>query len=63
MLIFLVYLPKIVKSVFEIMGKFKSHMTICQKPDSTSKTLINDYMNEVDMSTYLSDGKILIKVQ
>mgnify|MGYP006089676223 CR=1 FL=1 len=42
--------------------KFSSFMIICQKPDSTTKTLINDYLNQVDMSTFLEDGKILMKI-
>jgi hypothetical protein len=50
--------------IFDVyqVGKFKSHITICQKPDSTSKTLINDYLNQVDLSTFLEDGKILMKI-
>ena len=42
--------------------KFTSHMTICQRPDATSKTMINDFQNTVDMSTFLSNGKIMIKI-
>tara|TARA_B110000285_G_C15032107_1_gene567330 strand:+ start:768 stop:944 length:177 start_codon:yes stop_codon:yes gene_type:complete len=33
------------------------------KPDSTSRVIINDYLNFVDMSTFLEDGKILIKIR
>jgi hypothetical protein len=49
-------------SIYQV-DKFKSLMTICQRPDSTSKTLINDYLNTVDMSTFLEDGTILIKIK
>lgn len=36
-------------------------MKIYEKPDSAQKTLINDFMHLVDVSTFLSDGKILVK--
>jgi hypothetical protein len=36
---------------------------VALKPDSTSKVIINDYQNFVDMSTFLEDGKILIKIR
>ena len=42
--------------------KFTSHITICQRPDATSKTMINDFQNTVDMSTFLTNGKIMIKI-
>jgi long-subunit acyl-CoA synthetase (AMP-forming) len=43
------------------MNKFQSYINIQQRPDSTDMTLINDYLNWVDMSTFLEDGKILVK--
>lgn len=45
------------------MNKFTSHITVGLKPDSTSKVIINDFQNFVDMSTFLEDGKILIKIR
>jgi len=36
-------------------------MKIYEKPDSSQKTLINDFMHLVDVSTFLQDGKILVK--
>jgi hypothetical protein len=49
-------------NVYQV-DKFKSHMTVALKPDSTSRVVINDYLNFVDMSTFLEDGKILIKIR
>jgi hypothetical protein len=42
-------------------GEFKCHMKIYEKPDSSQKTLINDFMHLVDVSTFLTNGKILVK--
>lgn len=42
-------------------GDFRCHMKIYEKPDSSQKTLINDFMHLVDVSTFLQDGKILVK--
>ena len=36
-------------------------MRIYTLPDQVQKTLINDYGNYVDMSTFLDDGNILIR--
>jgi hypothetical protein len=44
-------------------NKFQSHLRIFLMPDSTQKVLINDFLNWVDMSTFLEDGKILIKIR
>lgn len=49
-------------NVYQV-GKFKSHITVALKPDSTSRVIINDFLNFVDMSTFLEDGKILIKIK
>ena len=35
---------------------------IYQLPDSTQTNLIGDYQQKVDMSTFLDNGKILLKV-
>jgi hypothetical protein len=37
-------------------------MIIYEKPDSAQKTLINDFMRLVDISSFLDDGKIFVKV-
>ena len=42
--------------------KFTAKMHIFRKPDSTSKIMINDHQNLVRMSTFVLDGKILIKI-
>lgn len=34
---------------------------IYEKPDSAQKTLINDFMKLVDISSFLDDGKIFVK--
>ena len=44
-------------------GKFTSQLMIFQRPDTTRSTLINDFLNWVDMSSFLSDGKILVKIR
>lgn len=36
-------------------------MVVYEKPDSAQKTLINDFMHLVDVSTFLGDGRILVK--
>ena len=36
-------------------------MKIYEKPDSSQKTLINDFMHLVDVSTFLGDGNVLVK--
>ena len=43
--------------------KFTSKIRIFQKPDQTEKVIINDFLNWVDMSTFLESGKILIKIR
>ena len=43
--------------------KFKSFLRIFQLPDKTQKTLINDFQNFVDMSTFLQNGNILVKIR
>jgi hypothetical protein len=43
--------------------KFTSKLKIFQMPDETEKPLINDFLNWVDMSTFLEDGKIMIKIR
>ena len=45
------------------LDKFTSKIIIFQKPDQTEKVIINDYLNWVDMSTFLESGKILIKIR
>jgi hypothetical protein len=47
-------------NIYQI-NKFKSHITIMLSPDSTSQTVINDFQNFCDMSTFLENGYILIK--
>lgn len=42
-------------------SKFKSFMRIYTLPDMVQKTLINDFGNYVDMSTFLEDGNILMR--
>lgn len=42
-------------------GDYKCHMIIYEKPDSAQKTLINDFMRLVDLSTFFDDGKIFVK--
>jgi len=49
-------------NIYQI-NKFTSRINIQQKPDSTAKTLLNDYLNWVDMSSFLDDGKILVKIR
>lgn len=38
-------------------------MIIYEKPDSAQKTLINDFMKLCDLSSFLDDGKIFVKIQ
>ena len=38
-------------------------MRIFYLPDRTEKTLINDFQNLVDMSTFLENGNILLKIR
>ena len=40
----------------------KSQIRVFNKPDVCQKTLINDRMNKVEMSTFLQDGEILLKI-
>ena len=42
-------------------NKFNSFLRIYTLPDQVQKTLINDFQNQVDMSTFLEDGNILIR--
>lgn len=49
-------------NIYQI-NKFTSKINIQRRPDSTEKTLINDFQNYVDMSTFLEDGKILVKIR
>lgn len=44
-------------------SKFISQIKIFQRPDTTRNTLINDFLNWVDMSSFLEDGKILMKIR
>ena len=39
----------------------KSYLRLFNLPDIVEKTLVNDRMNKVEMSTFLDDGEILIK--
>ena len=41
--------------------KFTSRIRLFQKPDQVEKPLINDFLNWVDMSTFLESGKIMVK--
>ena len=43
-------------------NKFRTFLKIYYLPDSTERTLINDYLNGVDMSTFLQNGKVLLKI-
>ena len=49
-------------NVYQI-DKFTSRIKLFQKPDSTEKLLINDFLNWADMSTFLENGNILVKVR
>ena len=42
--------------------KFKAFMKIAYLPNAYEKTIINDFQNGVDMSTFLADGNILVKM-
>ena len=42
-------------------NKFETFMRIFYLPDSTERTLCNDYQNGCDMSTFLQNGKIMVK--
>jgi hypothetical protein len=43
--------------------KFTSRIRLFQKPDQIEKPLTNDFLNWVDMSTFLDNGKILMKIR
>lgn len=43
-------------------NKFQTFMRIFYLPDTTERTLMNDFQNGADMSTFLQNGKILVKV-
>ena len=43
-------------------NKFEAKMHLFRKPDSVSKVMINDHQNCVRMSTFVFDGKVLIKI-
>lgn len=40
----------------------KSFMRMFHLPDVVQKTLVNDRMNKVDMSTFMEDGDVLVKI-
>ena len=42
-------------------GKFYAYLKVTSLPDSTTKTIMVDNMNQIDMSTFLSTGDILIR--
>ena len=44
-------------------NKYQKFARIFYLPDSTEKTLINDFQNYVDMSTFLENGNILLKIK
>lgn len=46
---------------FYRMNKTKSFLKIFQMPDSVQRTLVNDFLNRIDMSTFIEDSKILVK--
>lgn len=37
-------------------------MRLFQLPNVVQKTLVNDRMNQVDMSTFMENGEILVKI-
>ena len=41
--------------------KFKTFIRIFNLPDKTQRTLVNDFSNYVDMSTFLPGGQILLR--
>lgn len=43
--------------------KFVSHIRILQKPDTAHDVVLNDPFGWLDLSSYLDDGRILIKVR
>ena len=44
-------------------GSFKCDAIIYEKPDSAQKTLINDFQHLVDISSFMDNGKIFVKLQ
>jgi hypothetical protein len=42
--------------------KFKSFIKISSVPDTNERVIVNDFMNSVDFSTFMPDGKILLRV-
>jgi len=42
--------------------KYKSFIKISSVPDTNERVIVNDFMNSVDMSTFMPDGKILLRV-
>lgn len=45
------------------LDKFVSHITILQRPDTAHEVILNDPFAWLDLSSYLDDGKILMKVR
>lgn len=43
--------------------KFVSHITLVLRPDSAHKVIVNDHSDWLDMSSFLDDGKILVKIR
>lgn len=42
-------------------GKYKSFIKLVQQPDKVAKTLVNDFQNYCDVSSFLENGNILVK--
>ena len=43
-------------------NRFESFVRIFSLPNKTQKTLINDFQNKVDASSFLGNGNILLKI-
>ena len=42
---------------------FVGKMRVFRQPDSYVKVMINDYSNQVDLSSFVFDGKIIVKIR
>jgi hypothetical protein len=49
-------------NVYQV-DKFVSHIRLVLKPDSAHKVFLNDHSDWLDMSSFLDDGKILVKIR
>ena len=43
-------------------NKYETYIRIFYLPDTTERTLVNDFQNGVDMSTFLQNGNMMVKV-